>query len=91
MTGAAFSTTPHLRFFTRRTLRRIVRSHGFDILEERATGLPLGTISEADGLRLRLMRRFDRAFVRLRPRSLGYQFVLRLVPHAEEAVVVERI
>ena len=43
----------HLRFFTRRTLRRMVRGYGFDILEERATGLPLGTISEADGLRLR--------------------------------------
>jgi glycosyltransferase involved in cell wall biosynthesis len=79
----------HLRFFTRRTLRRMVRGFGFDILEERATGLPLGTISEADGLRLRMMRRIDRGFVRLRPTLFGYQFVLRLVPHAEEAVFVE--
>src|SRR3954451_16418319 len=68
----------HLRFFTRRTLRRMVRSHGFDILEERATGLPLGTISEADGLRLRAMRKVDRGFVRIRPTLFGYQFVLRL-------------
>jgi glycosyltransferase involved in cell wall biosynthesis len=79
----------HLRFFTRRTLRRMVRSHGFDIIEERATGLPLGTISDADGFRLRSMRRIDSAFVRMRPTLFGYQFVLRLVPHAEEAVVVE--
>jgi glycosyltransferase involved in cell wall biosynthesis len=79
----------HLRFFTRRTLRRMVRGYGFDILEERATGLPLGTISAADGLRLRLMRRIDRAFVRMRPTLFGYQFVLRMTPHAEEAVIVE--
>jgi len=79
----------HLRFFTRRTLRRMVRSSGFDIVEERATGLPLGTISEADGVRLRLMRRVDRGLVRLRPTLFGYQFVLRLTPHAEEAVIVE--
>ena len=32
----------HLRFFTRSTLRRTVRAAGFDILEEPATGLPLG-------------------------------------------------
>ena len=43
----------HLRFFTRAMLRRLVRSSGFDILEERATGLRPGSISEADGLRLR--------------------------------------
>jgi len=34
----------HLRFFTRSTLRRTVRSAGFDIIEEYATGLPLGAI-----------------------------------------------
>jgi 2-polyprenyl-3-methyl-5-hydroxy-6-metoxy-1,4-benzoquinol methylase len=79
----------HLRFFTRATLRRLVRSSGFDILDERATGLPLGTISEADGVRLRFMRRLDRGLVRLRPTLFGYQFVLRLTHHAEEAVVVE--
>ena len=39
----------HLRFFTRQTLRRLVRACGFDILEEQATGLPLGAISESDG------------------------------------------
>jgi 2-polyprenyl-3-methyl-5-hydroxy-6-metoxy-1,4-benzoquinol methylase len=79
----------HLRFFTRVTLRRLVRSCGLDILDERATGLPLGAISEADGRRLRLMRRLDRAAVRARPTLFGYQFVMRLTPHAEGAIVVE--
>src|SRR5258708_37918726 len=81
----------HLRFFTRATLRRLVRASGFDILEEHATGLPLGTISETDGSRLRLVRRIDRALVRARPTLFGYQYVLRLTPHAQEAVHVEAI
>ena len=79
----------HLRFFTRATLRRLVRSSGLDILEERATGLPLGTISEAAGVKLRMLRRLSHGLVRLRPTLFGYQFVLRLTPHAEEVVVVE--
>jgi SAM-dependent methyltransferase len=79
----------HLRFFTRRTLRRLVRSCGFDILDERATGLPLGAMAAGDGLGLRAVRGLDRGMVRMRPTLFGYQFILRLTPHAEEAVVVE--
>jgi glycosyltransferase involved in cell wall biosynthesis/ubiquinone/menaquinone biosynthesis C-methylase UbiE len=78
----------HLRFFTRATLRRLVRQAGFDILEERTTGLPLGVVSEMDGRRLRLLRRVDRGLVKLRPTLFGYQFIMRLTPHAEEAQVV---
>ncbi len=79
----------HLRFFTRSTLRRLAVSCGFDIIEERSTGLPLGTISEADGRVLWVVRKIDGFFVRLRPTVFGYQFILRLTPHAEEAVFVE--
>ena len=79
----------HLRFFTRSTLRRLVRDCGFDILEERTTGLPLGRISGGDGRRLRAIRKVDRTLVRVRPTFFGYQFILRLAPHAEEALVVE--
>jgi glycosyltransferase involved in cell wall biosynthesis len=79
----------HLRFFTRTTLRRLVRDTGYDVLEERATGLPLGKISDSEGWRLRSMRKADSAVVRLRPTFFGYQWILRLTPHAEEALVVE--
>ena len=79
----------HLRFFTRSTLRRLVRSAGFDILDERATGLPLGVVSDADGPRLRIVRRIDNTLVRARPTLFGYQFIMRLTPHAAEALVVE--
>jgi 2-polyprenyl-3-methyl-5-hydroxy-6-metoxy-1,4-benzoquinol methylase len=78
----------HLHFFTRSSLRRLVRNCGFDVLEEQCTGLPLGSISEADGRRLHAIRRIDRGLVGLRPTLFGYQFIQRLTPHAEEAVVV---
>ncbi|MGA3153408.1 MAG: bifunctional glycosyltransferase/class I SAM-dependent methyltransferase, partial [Streptosporangiaceae bacterium] len=76
----------HLRFFTRATLRRLVRASGFDILAEHATGLPLGTLSGADGSRLRLARALDHSLVRARPTLFAYQYILRLTPHAEETV-----
>src|SRR6202035_4178742 len=68
----------HLRFFTRRTLRRLVRARGVGIPGGQATGLPLRAISETDGRRLRLTRTIDKALVRARPTLFGYQYVLRL-------------
>jgi 2-polyprenyl-3-methyl-5-hydroxy-6-metoxy-1,4-benzoquinol methylase len=79
----------HLRFFTRRTLRRTVTRAGFDILEERSTGLPLGVVSHASGGRLRALRAVDRFLVRTRPQLFGYQYVLRLTPHIESRLMVE--
>jgi 2-polyprenyl-3-methyl-5-hydroxy-6-metoxy-1,4-benzoquinol methylase len=79
----------HLRFFSRRTLRRLVSRAGFDILEEKTTGLPLGVVTEGDGWKIKTVRGIDRGLVRLRPTFFGYQFVMRLTPHSEEALVVE--
>jgi SAM-dependent methyltransferase len=79
----------HLRFFTRSTLHRLVTECGYDVLEERATGLPLGLLDPTSGRPLKALRALDRALVRSRPTLFGYQFVLRLTPHAEEALVVE--
>jgi 2-polyprenyl-3-methyl-5-hydroxy-6-metoxy-1,4-benzoquinol methylase len=78
----------HLRFFTRATLRRTVRDCGFDIVEERASGLPLGVLSDVDGPPRGLLVKLDRALVRIRPQLFSYQFILRLRPHAEQAVFV---
>jgi 2-polyprenyl-3-methyl-5-hydroxy-6-metoxy-1,4-benzoquinol methylase len=79
----------HLRFFSRRTLRRLVRRAGFDVLEEHATGLPLGVVTEADGWKLKSARAVDRGLVKMRPTFFGYQFIMRLTPHVEETLVVE--
>ncbi len=75
----------HLRFFTRSTLRRTVRRAGFDVLQEAATGLPLGSIGASGGV-AGALRRIDERLVRLRPTLFGYQNVLRLTPHAEDVL-----
>ncbi len=75
----------HLRFFTRSSLRRLVRDAGFDILEERATGLPLGVLASG-GTLARLARRLDETLVRIRPTFFAYQYVLRLTGHASETL-----
>jgi len=80
----------HLRFFTRSTLRRLVRTAGFDVLQESATGLPLGTFSRG-GERGSAIRRIDQSLVRLRPTLFGYQHVLRLTPHAEETIHADHL
>ncbi len=75
----------HLRFFTRRSLRGMVVGAGYDILEETATGLPLGVVTAGSG-RVSLLRRIDELLVKLRPTLFGYQYVLRLTAHAAETV-----
>lgn len=75
----------HLRFFTRANLRRIIRAAGFDILEERATGIPLGIFNSAADRGL-LIQRINGALVRARPTLFGYQFLVRATPHAGEMV-----
>ncbi|MGO8875010.1 MAG: methyltransferase domain-containing protein [Acidimicrobiales bacterium] len=75
----------HLRFFTRSSLRRLVRDAGFDVLEETATGLPLGAVVSDGGL-ASIARRVDELLVKLRPTLFGYQYVLRLTAHAEETL-----
>jgi SAM-dependent methyltransferase len=75
----------HLRFFTRANLRRLTRAAGFDVLEETATGLPLGVITSDRGA-VNTVRRIDQTLVNLRPTLFGYQYLLRLTPHAEEMV-----
>jgi 2-polyprenyl-3-methyl-5-hydroxy-6-metoxy-1,4-benzoquinol methylase len=80
----------HLRFFTRSTLRRLVRTVGFDVLSESVTGLPLGTVARGDG-RGSVIGRIDHLLVRLRPTLFGYQNVLRLTPHAEEIIYSDHL
>jgi glycosyltransferase involved in cell wall biosynthesis len=72
----------HLRFFTRANLRRMIRAAGFDILEEATTGLPLGVFLGGDGKPANTLRKIDQTLLKARPTLFGYQFVLRLTPHA---------
>ena len=78
----------HLHFFTRATLRRLVRAAEFDVLEERATGLPLAA---SGGGATSVIRRLDERLVRLTPTLFGYQHILRLTPHAQDVVRLEEV
>lgn len=72
----------HLRFFTRKSLHRLFRSSGLDLLEMDYTGLPLDVLSTTDRRPLvSLARRIDRWLVSLRPTLFGYQFVAKLEHH----------
>jgi 2-polyprenyl-3-methyl-5-hydroxy-6-metoxy-1,4-benzoquinol methylase len=71
----------HLRFFSRKSLRRTIGAAGLDILQLEYTGLPLEVLTRADSWKSRWARSVDRRLVRLRPTMFGYQFVARLRPH----------
>lgn len=68
----------NLRFFTRASLRRLVRRCGFDILEQAYTS---GSH--------RTLRWIGTWLVRMWPTLFAYRFVLRLTPHAENSLVVD--
>jgi 2-polyprenyl-3-methyl-5-hydroxy-6-metoxy-1,4-benzoquinol methylase len=71
----------HLRFFTRRSLLKLMRTSGLDVLDLQYTGLPFDVLAEGTGTGSRVARKLDRGLVRARPTLFGYQFVLRLRPH----------
>ncbi|HEY0167490.1 MAG TPA: bifunctional glycosyltransferase/class I SAM-dependent methyltransferase [Jatrophihabitans sp.] len=71
----------HLRFFSRKSLRRTIGSAGLDVLQLEYTGLPLEVLTRTDSWKARSARVVDRRLVQLRPTMFGYQFVARLRPH----------
>ena len=77
----------HLRFFTRRSLLRMVRAVGLEVKELRYTGLPFEVVHRGTGIGSRIMLGLSRALVRLRPTLFGYEFVLRLRPHSAGLVI----
>ena len=61
----------HLRFFTRRSLRRMVARAGFDVLDEQVGSLP---------------SRGRRALARVLPNLFADQLIIRLTPHRGETI-----
>ena len=74
----------HLRFFTRASLRRTVTRAGYDLLDLSATGSPFVQLAGSGGAVARIAAAASRALVRLRPTVFGYQYVVRLTPHAQQ-------
>jgi 2-polyprenyl-3-methyl-5-hydroxy-6-metoxy-1,4-benzoquinol methylase len=67
----------HLRFFTRKTVRRMVEESGFTILNEKLTVMPLEFVFglSADHILTRMLNWVLAAFTKVLPGVLGYQIV----------------
>lgn len=71
----------HLRFFSRRGLHRVFGLAKLRVESLDYTGLPFTVLQPGSrALKGRLLSKFDRALVRLRPTFFGYQFVAVLRP-----------
>jgi glycosyltransferase involved in cell wall biosynthesis len=84
----------HVRFFTKRSLDRLIASHGYDVIRRDSTGLPVEVLHRGDGrsadeapaddaAAARAIERLNRSAVTLWPQLFAYQFLLELRPVAE--------
>jgi len=69
----------HVRFFTRRSLVKIVERRGFAIRRVETVGLPLDALG-VDGTKTRTLRLVDRFLSNLWPTMFGYQFIVEATP-----------
>jgi glycosyltransferase involved in cell wall biosynthesis len=65
----------HLRFFTRRSIRRLIERQGFTIRRIETVGLPLDALG-VDSAKGRLLRLADRFLLDVWPTLFGYQFIV---------------
>ena len=69
----------HVRFFTRRSLVKLVERRGFAIRRVEPVGLPLDAFG-VDGTPARSLRLVDRLLSNLWPTMFGYQFIVEATP-----------
>ena len=65
----------HLRFFTRRSIRKLVERNGFTIRRLEPVGLPLDTLG-LEGSAGHVVRLVDHSLLTLWPTMFGYQFII---------------
>jgi glycosyltransferase involved in cell wall biosynthesis/ubiquinone/menaquinone biosynthesis C-methylase UbiE len=70
----------HLRFFTRRSIRRMLERNGFSIVRFEAVGLPLDAVG-LEGVKAKSLRLIDHVLVALWPTMFGYQFIIEVKPN----------
>jgi glycosyltransferase involved in cell wall biosynthesis len=73
----------HLRFFTRRSIRRLVEREGFRVRRLEPVGLPLDAL-QIQGVGGRWLRAFDHLFLTIWPTMFAYQFILELTPDTDD-------
>jgi 2-polyprenyl-3-methyl-5-hydroxy-6-metoxy-1,4-benzoquinol methylase len=69
----------HLRFFTRRSIRKLVERQGFTIRRIEPVGLPLDALG-MEGTKAKMLRLVDRLLLDLWPTMFGYQFIVEATP-----------
>jgi glycosyltransferase involved in cell wall biosynthesis len=69
----------HLRFFTRRSLVKLLERRGFAIRRIEPVGLPLDALG-VEGTRARTLRLMDRLLSNTWPTMFGYQFIVEATP-----------
>jgi SAM-dependent methyltransferase len=70
----------HLRFFTRRSLMKLVERRGFGIRRIEPVGLPLDALGVAASTKARTARLLDHVLLNLWPTMFGYQFIVEATP-----------
>ena len=71
----------HLRFFTRRSIRKLIERQGFTVRRVEPVGLPLDALG-MDGTKAHVLRLIDRLLLDLWPTMFGYQFIVEATPTA---------
>ncbi len=72
----------HLRFFTRRSITKLVERNGFTIRRLEPVGLPLDALG-LEGARGHWLRLLDHLSLSLWPTMFGYQFIIEAVPTSD--------
>jgi SAM-dependent methyltransferase len=70
----------HLRFFTRRSIRKLVERSGFTVRRMEPVGLPLDALG-LDDTKGRVIRLADHFLVTLWPTLFSYQFIVEATPN----------
>jgi SAM-dependent methyltransferase len=70
----------HLRFFTRRSIRKLIERQGFTVRRIDSVGLPLDAVG-LDGAKAKILRLVDRMVLDLWPTMFGYQFIVEVTPN----------
>jgi 2-polyprenyl-3-methyl-5-hydroxy-6-metoxy-1,4-benzoquinol methylase len=71
----------HLRFFTRRSIGKLLQREGLSVVRSEPIGSPLDVIGAGGTIaKLGMLRRIDRLLLAVWPTMFGYQFLLEAEP-----------
>jgi glycosyltransferase involved in cell wall biosynthesis len=73
----------HLRFFTRRSVDRLLTGSGFSSRRWASTGLPVDALGVSGSRAVSALSAIDRAAAWLRPQLFAYQFLIEAAPRSE--------